>query len=133
MVFLNNPMSNILFQWLSFQFFDGPRAILKAWGNFLLFTFNYFSITVLLKTLFAYWHKYSWQSPKGFYPGKWLEAKLSNLISRILGAFVRLFLIVLGIIAEVFVFGAGILVLCFWLVLPFILAAGIIFGLKLIF
>jgi hypothetical protein len=123
-------MLNILFLWLSFQFFDAPKAILKAWKNFLLFTFNYFSITVLLRTLFAYWHKYSWQAPKGFYPGKWLEAKLSNFISRILGAFVRLTLIVFGVAAEVFVFGAGLIVLLFWLALPFLLIFGIIFGLK---
>lgn len=122
---------NIFFQWLEFQFFDAPKEILKAWRNFLRFNLNYFSIKVLFKTLFSYWHKYRWQAPRGFYPWQWVEAQVGNLISRVLGAIVRTGLIIFGLISEVFVFCAGLLVLLVWLVLPFAIIFGIIYGINL--
>ena len=124
---------NIFFQWIVFQFFDAPKAILLAWRNFLLFNFNYFSIKVLFRTLFSYWHKYRWEAPRGWEPAKWLEAKASNFISRVLGAFVRICLLLFGIAIEAFIFAAGAFVFFFWLALPFILIVATIFGFKLIF
>jgi len=84
----------ILIQYLSWHFFDVPKDILRGWKNFLKFGLNYFSISLLFKTLFSHWRKYRWFYPKGFDIGKYIEVFFSNLISRILGAILRIFLII---------------------------------------
>ncbi len=126
-------MQNILFQYLIWQFFEAPRAILKAWKNFLLFNLNYFSVPLLLKTFFSHWRRYRWSYGKGFDPGRYLETFFSNLISRVLGAFVRSFAIVIGVLSEIGILFGGIIVFLGWLVLPAFLIAGLVFGIKIIF
>ena len=126
-------MQNIVLQYLSWHFLEASRNILRVWKNFLKFGLNYFSITLLLKSLFSPWHKYSWAYPRGFYIGKYLEVFISNLISRILGAVLRIFLIVFGILTEIFIVFAGIIIFLGWLILPVLLIFGLVLGIKIIF
>lgn len=95
--------AGIFWQWISWQFFDVPKNILKAWKNYLKFYWNYFSILLLIKTFFSPWHRYKWSYGKGFDIGKYFEAFVSNLISRILGAILRFFLIIIGLLFEIFI------------------------------
>jgi len=125
-------MENILIQYLSWQFFDVPKKLIRAWKNLLLFNLNYFSIPLLIKTLFAPWRRYKMSYGRGFDIGRYFEAFISNLIFRTLGAIVRIFLIIIGLFAEVFIILAGIIVFFGWLVLPIVLITGLIFGLKVL-
>jgi hypothetical protein len=126
-------MQNIFSKWLAFQFFDAPKGIILAWRNFLVFNLNYFSVPVLLRTLFAYFHKYSWDYPKGFDLAKYFEVALSNFISRIIGALMRLVLILIGIIVEIFIFFLGGAILLLWLALPVLIILGLYYGFRLLF
>ena len=123
---------NIFWQWVFWQFFEIPGSILKAWRNFLLFNLNYFSIPLLLKTFFSPWRRYRWSYGKGFDIKRYLEALFSNLISRILGAILRSFLIFIGLLAEIFIIFGGTIIFLGWLVLPALLILGLIFGFKVI-
>lgn len=125
-------MQNIFFQWIFWHFFEVPLSILKAWGNFLKFNLNYFSIPLLIKTLFSPWRRYLWAYPKGFDIGKYFEVFTSNLISRILGAIMRVFLIIIGLLVEIFLIFGGLLIFFGWLVLPLFLIFGLIFGFKIL-
>ncbi len=69
----------------------------------------------------------------GFDAGRYLEALATNLIFRIFGGILRLFFIIVGLIAEVFIIFAGLIIFLSWLVLPFIIIAGLILGFRLIF
>jgi len=124
---------NIFLGWLSWQFFEMPGNILKAWRNFLLFNLNYFSIPLLIKTFLSPWRQYQWAYGKGFDVKRYLEAFFSNLISRILGAMVRLILILVGFLTEIFIIFSGMIILFGWLALPFTLIAGLISGFKILF
>jgi len=124
--------TNIFFQWLFWQFFGMPGNILRAWRNFLLFNLNYFSIPLLLKTFFSPWRKYRWSYGKGFDVKRYLEAFFSNLISRILGAILRSFLIFIGLLAEIFIIFAGAIIFLSWLVLPALLIFGIYHGFRIL-
>lgn len=130
---LNLMGQNIFFQYLSWQFFEMPGNLIKAWKNFLKFNLNYFSIPLLLKTLFSPWRRYKWSYPQGFDIGKYLEVFVSNLISRILGAIMRIFLIVSGLVFEIFLIFGGIVVFLGWLILPFLLILGFYYGFKILF
>jgi len=109
-----------------------PKKILRAWKNFLLFNIEYFSIPLLLKTLFAHWRRYKWVRGRGFDLGEYLGVLSSNLISRTLGFIMRTILITIGLIAETLILFIGITVLIGWIALPALLIIGVWFGFKLI-
>ena len=124
---------NIFVLYLEWQFFDTSKAILQAWRNCLKFNLNYWSAPLLLKTFFSHWRRYRYSYGKGLNFKRYFEAFTFNMISRVLGMIMRSVLIVLGLIAEVFVFLAGIIVFFIWLILPFILIWGFFYGFKILF
>jgi hypothetical protein len=123
---------NIVFLWLEWQFFESPRGILKGWGNYLKFNLNYFSVPVLLATFFSPWRRYSLTYGKGLKPGRYFETFTFNLMSRGIGAFLRLFFIFLGLLVEVFIFLCGAVIFLVWLLLPIFLIGGLYFGFKIL-
>jgi len=118
---------NILIQYFQWHFIEQAKTILRAWKDFLLFNLNYWSIPLLIKTLFAHWHRYRYSYGKGFDLKKFFEVWTFNIISRVLGAIVRIVFIFLGILTEIFIAIIGLIVFLFWLVLPVLLIAGIPF------
>lgn len=124
---------NIFLQFFLWYFFEVPKKIFQGWTNILRFNIEFFSISLLLKSLFAPWHQYAWVYPRGFDIAKYLETVLSNLIFRILGMIMRIILISFGLLVEVFIFLIGAIVLLTWLLLPLLLVMALFFGLKMSF
>ncbi len=123
---------NIIILWLEWHFVDAAFFLIKAWGNILLFNLRFFSVFFLIRTLFAHWHRYRWYYRGGFSPSRYLEVALSNSISRILGAIMRVFLIFTALVIETFILVAGALLLFLWLVLPFLTVFIFILAYRLI-
>ena len=124
---------NILFAWISWQFYDVPKFILKTWRNYLAFNLNYFSVLQLLKTLFSPWRQYRWSAGRGFDIPRFFEALFSNLISRVLGAIVRIFIISIGLSIEIFIIFTGFIIFLGWFILPILLILGIYHGFRITF
>lgn len=127
-----SPKRNIFVLWFNWHFFEAPRGILKGWRNFLVFNFHYFSIIFLLKTLLAHWRKYRASYGRGLDIKRYFSAFLFNLFSRLIGAIVRMVLIIIGLLVEVFLLATGIVCLLIWFFLPFWLVLGIYYGVQLI-
>jgi len=125
-------MTNISLRWLEWQFFDESKNILAAWKNFLRFGVNYFSLPLLLKTLFSPWRKYSMSYGRRLDFNRYFEAFTFNLFSRFMGAILRISLIFIGLLVEGFIFLTGLIIFLGWLVLPFLLIAGLLWSLKLL-
>lgn len=120
----------IFFQYWEWYYLNRPKVVLKVWRNFLWFGNNFFSIPLLLRTLFSPWHRYYVSYGRGFDIKVWLEAFSSNLIFRTLGAVVRIIIIILGILFEIFVFIIGLIIFLGWLILPFALLFALILSIK---
>jgi len=120
-------------EFFSWYLIDTPKKLIEILKNFLKFGIYFFSIPFLLKTLFAHWHKYSWQYPKGFDPGKLLSVWVSNLISRIVGMIARSFLILVGLIFELFVLIFGAMLIFCWIFLPLVWVLILVYGVKFLF
>ncbi len=118
---------NIIVMWLLWQFYEMPKFLFSVWRNFLLFGLDYFSIPLLFKTLFSPWRKYNWVYPKSFDIKEFFNTFISNTFSRILGAMCRTVLIIVGAVAQIFIFAAGIIVIILWMLIPFIIIGGILF------
>jgi hypothetical protein len=121
----------LLIQYLVWYFYDVPMEVIVGWKNYLIFTFNYFSVDILIQTFFSHWHKYSLKYGKTISPSWYFEVFVFNMMSRIIGIILRIFLIMIGIISGLFVFFFGIAFLVFWLLLPFVLFFSFLYGLRI--
>ncbi|MDO8470849.1 MAG: hypothetical protein Q7S63_02620 [bacterium] len=119
--------------YLVWHFIQAPKEILGAWYRVCSYSFTYFSTPVLVQTLFSPWRRSEWGYPRIFDLGKFLETFFSNIISRILGAIMRIFMIFFGILGELCVFFAGMLVFILWLLAPFLVVGGFFYGFTLLF
>lgn len=124
--------STLFFRYLKWHFVDAPGDILKGWGNILWFNLHFFSVPLLLRTYFAPWRRITWSYGKGFDIGRYLNVFFSNLISRILGAFMRTFLIAAGLVGELFFLAIGFAVFLLWLALPALIVFAFFYGLLLL-
>jgi len=126
-------MNIFITQFLVWQFLDVPKEILAGWKNFLWFNLNYFSIPILLKTFFSPWRKYRYPYGRFFEFWKNTETFVFNMMSRVIGVILRTFFIIIGIISEIIIFIIGLILLLTWVILPFLLIFGLVFGIKLLF
>jgi len=124
---------NILVQLALWYLVELSQNILRAWKNLLVFGFEYFSVSTILKTFFSYWHRYKWSYGRGFDLKTYFEALTFNLISRCLGAMVKSFFIVLWAIFESLIFIIGLVIFLSWFFLFPLLFYGFISGLGFLF
>jgi len=123
---------NFLLTWLRWQYIESPRALVKIIGNFLRFNLSFFSIPLLLKTLIYPWRKYHESYGRGFDFKRFFSAFTFNSISRILGAIVRIILILIGGSMELFLLISGLIVFVMWIIYPLLLLMMLILGFYLI-
>jgi len=120
----------MFFIWFHWHFIEVPQSLLRAWRNFLRFNINYFFVPQLLKTFFSHWRGTAEHYGRGFDPKRYLEVFFGNLISRLLGAFVRAGVILIALVFELFIFILGILILLIWLFLPLLILILILGGIT---
>jgi len=125
--------NNILGLYLEWYLADQPKLILKGWRNFLNFNLNYFSIPLLLRTLFSPWRKYQMTYGRGVDFGRYFETFVFNAFSRVIGLVMRIILIVSGVILEAGILLVGLFALVVWYLHPFILVFALMFSLRQIF
>lgn len=96
------------------------KKLFTAWENLLLFIPYYFSTPLLLRTFFHPWKREVWLKTRpGFHLEEILGRLVSNLLSRLIGAFLRSLMIFAAVLAEILVFLFGLpLLLIFLPIIP---------------
>ena len=117
----------LYFQW---HYTKGTKDLVAVWSNFLWFEFHFFSVPVMLKTLFVPFRRLGETYPKFIDFEEFFSALLVNTLMRIVGAVLRLCIIVVGLLTWVILFGLGIAVFAAWLLLPALLVVMFINGLS---
>jgi hypothetical protein len=107
---------------------DGWRQRTRLIANRLDSTIDYFSMDLLIKTLFAPFRQISAGKVDGPI-GVQMRAMMDRLFSRVIGAFVRLLLLVIGGIVIGFQIIIGFVILIGWALVPGLPIIG--FGLML--
>lgn len=120
---------NIIVAWVLWHFLEMPNFLIQVWKNYIAFATNYFSLTLLLKTIISPWRRNAWRYPKTFDIQEYANVFVSNIFSRLIGFLLRIVLIIVGAVFQVIVLIVGLIVILLWLLTPFI----IIFGIFLIF
>lgn len=112
---MTNSLSLQFIWWYLIHF---PSRILDNGHHLMIWCWRFFSIGFFVKTLVAPWHKDISSYGVGFNFAVWLHTFSWNLISRVIGAILRLFFITIGLIFEVTIIFAAVWVLALWLALP---------------
>lgn len=106
---------------LAWHYSSGYRYYIDVWNNFLTNTLRYFSLGLLLQTLFSPWKRLTEKdTSSGFDIGRYLEVLTFNLVSRFIGAFVRIALFFTGLFILIFSSLAGVFGIIVWTLLPFL-------------
>lgn len=85
------------------------------------FVFNFFSIPLLLRTLFSPWERMGEKYKKGVDLTSWLETFVLNSILRFLGFFLRTIIILFGLVSLIFISVLCIFIFLIWLTMPIFL------------
>jgi len=106
---------------LVWHYGEGLEIFASIWYSYFRLVFHYFSLPLLIKTLFSPWKRLTdFDSTPGFDPGRYLEAIAFNIISRGIGAIVRISLFIVGIILLGITSIVGLLGLASWVIVPFL-------------
>jgi hypothetical protein len=118
-------MIMLLISFVQWWYGDGWRQRAQMVGGRLDSTVDYFSIELLLKTLFAPFRQISAGKVDGPLGVK-LRAFADRIISRIIGAMVRLVILIIGVI-TIFLQGViGMAILAGWAFVPLLPIAGLV-------
>ena len=111
-----------IFQW---WYGDGLRERLQITSERLETMIDYFSFSLLLKTLFSPYRQISAGRVEGSLEVK-IRAMLDTLFSRVIGMVIRLIILSIGIVVLGFLVFYSIIGIVVWALLPFFPIAGAI-------
>jgi hypothetical protein len=117
------------FKW---HYSRGFLAIFEIWKNLFWFLWNFFSIGVLLKSFFEPFERLSEKYGGGLDVERFINVLLLNLIMRLVGMFLRTFIIIVGLLICFLFLLFGIFGLIIWFILPLILIAFLITSLIIL-
>lgn len=104
--------------YLSWHYRRVWSTLFLLWRNLILFPFYLFSIPLHLRTLFSPWHRQKLQTKRGFSFNDFFNVVGFNIISRIIGACVRLATITTGLFFMVLCLLIGAIPVIVW---PFVI------------
>ncbi len=105
--------------YIAWHFYIAPKFVVALIGNYIYFVGHLFSAKVLLKTLFSPWRREIAQKEKpGFNPADILSAVSFNIISRVIGFFVRVATLFTALLFLLLVIVIGAITLVFWYLIP---------------
>jgi len=124
---------SIAHHYLLWHYTTAFREILHVWKNFMWFVTHFFSLPQLLRSYFSPWKRIteargqtlSFEDLAGFI--------IINLISRLIGMFLRTSIIILGVTALLLLSVSLLFFYFFWLFAPALLLVSLYYGLVLIF
>lgn len=122
----------VFFKYFKWHYGKAITASISLWKNLARFLFNFFSIKTLILNFFTPWRRISDSYPKWYNFKEYFSTLLMNTLMRIVGMFIRFFVIIFGLICTfIFVisYPAALLI---WLVLPVIILTIILAGITLI-
>jgi hypothetical protein len=127
-------MSFIIFglNYLKWHYSRGFSNLIAIVKNIFLFIFDFFSIHLLVMTLFSPWRRLGEVYIPKSGPTAWLETVFINTMMRLVGLVFRLILLAVGSVSCLAIVLVGTIALLLWLIWPFMIFVLFLNGLALI-
>lgn len=120
-------------EYIAWHYGRALTEILELGRDFLWFGWNVFSISLLSQTLVSPFYRIQ-EGYKNWTDFEALgEAVVANTISRVVGFLLRLFMLLLGAIFELFILAALSIILISWVMLPLLIPLLLFEGINIIF
>ena len=110
---------------ISWWYFDGLLRRLQMIKSRLSASADFFSVELLISTLFAPYRQISAGNVAGSLSDQ-IKAFFDKLLSCTIGAVIRIFMIIFGLIAMFLQVLFGIIILAVWLIIPLLPTIGLI-------
>ncbi len=107
--------------YFSWHYSQGFLDYFRVWKNIVWFTWNFFSIKILLKTFFTPFERLKEHYSGGLDIESLAASIIVTTIMRIVGMIARTAIIITGVISLSILIIGGILGIVIWLLLPFII------------
>jgi hypothetical protein len=117
------------FNYLLWHYTRAIKDLVKIWADFVWFTFNFFSISLLLKTFFSPWKRLG-ETRSGLFDPTFI---IIDIFMRLFGILIRSIAVTIGLICVIAVILLGPVALAVWLIWPFAIFYFLNNGLVLLF
>ena len=122
--------SYLVFDFFTWYYTRAFRDLLAVWVNIGWFIIHFFSIPLLLRTLFLPWKRVTARYTRTGFEDI-AETFVMNVTSRLLGASMRLGIAGVGIVLLVVAVIGLFATLIVWLSMPIIFVVGLVYGLMI--
>lgn len=119
--------------YFSWHYTSAIKNLFKIWRNFIWFVYNFFSISILTRTLFSPFKRLKENYGGGLDIEKWFESVVVTTIMRVVGFCIRFVVITFGLFFVFLMATVGLLLIMIWFLVPFILVTMFVGGLISIF
>lgn len=111
---------------------EGVREYMRAWANYHWFLYHFFSVGILLQTLFAPWHRLQERKKRGFDVEEIASRIVINTVLRLLGFVMRLVVLALAVLSQIGLFFLGAFLFFAFISSPVFIPAVFLSGLLLL-
>lgn len=123
----------VFFEFFEWIYGEGAEEFLKAWKNVHWFFYHFFSVPLMLRSLFQPLKRLKEKYGRGFDPEKFFENLVINTVMRITGFLVRIVFLIIGGAAQLIVFVLCAVFFILFLTAPIFIPAAIAVGLSMLF
>jgi len=118
----------IIPHYISWHYTKAISDLIGLFKNFIWFLWNFFSIKLLLKTLFLPFKKLNVQRTKRFDLEDFFSALVTNFLMRLIGFGIRLMFIVMGIFSLICFIFLYAMFFIIWFMLPLLILSMFVLG-----
>ena len=123
--------ASLFFEYSKWHYGRAYSSALVTGGNFMWFIVHFFSMPLLLRTLFSPWKRIQEEHDKQGLEDYFATIAV-NVMTRVFGFCVRIFILFVGL--SVLILGAVFILAWFivWVFLPVLVIMSVIFGIKIL-
>ena len=123
----------LLIEYIRWHYDDAIGQFWHIWKDFLWFGYNFFSIPLLARTLFAPIYRiHEGYDMRGLQIELILQSFVVNVVARVAGFFMRITVIIVGLIFECILLLLAPILFIVWVMLPVLSPILFIFGFFLL-
>ncbi len=125
-------MASLFFDYVLWHYGRAYINGATVWANLMWFVMHFFSVPLILRTLFSPWKRMREEYTHGGFED-FMGMIVVNIMTRIIGFFVRIVILIVGMVSFIATFAGFILWSVVWTLLPIFIIGTISGGILLIF